>query len=101
MSLNELIFSLVSYAGGPFFKFFSFSPARDSPGAATRSIPANAAPAVSAAADADAMNWRRFRYSSFGVISEDFMSTGFLISMGCPPRLSTHGCRQQIVCQLP
>ena len=46
-----------------------------------RPIPiAAAAPAMAASA----RNLRRFRYSFRGVISDDFMSSDFLISMGTP-----------------
>src|SRR5437588_5176163 len=58
-------------------------PARTVEGAITAlsfSPVAAAAPASPAAA----RNWRRFRYSFFGVISDERMSSAFLISMKPP-----------------
>src|SRR5215469_1288635 len=43
---------------------------------------AAAAPAIAA----PAKNLRRFKYRLFGVISEERMSSAFLISIGTPPR---------------
>src|SRR6266478_7595521 len=83
MSLNEFNFSLV--LNELLRRSLNFSPAMTCWGERDRSSPLRAAPAESAVADAARINWRRFKYRSFGVISEDLMSFGFLTSIRVPP----------------
>src|SRR5215469_9894239 len=86
MSLNGVCFSVVLKE---LWVASSFVPARTELGGMRISPilwPATAAPAM---APAPTRNWRRLRYRSFGVISAEAISAGFLINIygSCPTQM--------------